>query len=304
MRGFNIKVSSKLAYSIARRALSNKTTSQRLNLNFVLPDSRKKLIELNEDSTLSDLEAEIKKMKYIEHIEFKTWDNSIVSKSCTLKDSIITGNEPIFVKIDKMEWQELKNGCDEDKKINSISHDERAKTLEVLNRISKNISLSKEDYEAIELKIHEIKHYYKNSLEGKIIKDEFKSISHLFEQYYESKSKYFTILKKLEGLEKSASFKALIIILIGGLLFVIELGALYYGTFHLLSWDITEPITYLVTCFNLLLALIFKRKMGKLSPHEYFKSLFVRRGLNKLKISDSDINKLRSEIQKIENKLI
>lgn len=301
MKGLRNMISSKLSNSIARRVMSTKVQSQDLSLNFILPDSRKKLIELNESSTLFELETEIKKMKYIEHIEFKTWDNSIISKSCTLKDSVLTNNEPIFVKIDKMEWQELKNNSGQKVIINSAS--EKDKTLETLVRISKN-SMSNEEYEAIELKIHEIKNYYKNTLDGKIGIGNFKSLSQLFEQYYDSKAQYFAISKKIEGLERSSSIKALIIILFGGLLFVVELGALYYGTFHLLSWDITEPITYLVTCFNLLLALIFKRKMGKLSPHDYFKSLFLKRGMRKLKISDTEISRLKSELHMIENKLI
>ncbi len=266
-----------------------------LELNLTLPDLKSKSISINKNCTMLDLESEIKKMKHIEHIEFRTWDNSIISKNSTIDNTLIKSNEPIFLKIDRMEWQEIKK--------DELLSEETTLRNQLL-KINKNPNLTQKELEDIELSIHQIRNFYSNSLEDKLIKsDEMTNLSLLIEDLYISKSE----LAKMNSLYNKHSYtadkKALLVILLGGSIFIFELLALYYGTFIYLSWDVTEPITYLVTCANLLLALIMKRKFGTNHAHEYFKNMFLRRKLKKINFDTVKFSELQAKINKYKNKL-
>lgn len=270
-------------------------SNNQLELNLILPDLKSKSISIDKSNTMLDLENEIKKMKHIEHIEFRTWDNSIISKNSSLDNTIIKSNEPIFLKIDRMEWQELKK---------EEAREETVPLVEQLKKINKNPNLTTKELEDIELSIHQIRNFYNNSIEDKLIKSEkHKNLSFLIDDFYDSKIEFSKMTKVHNKHSLKAEKKALLVILLGGSVFILELLALYYGTFIYFSWDVTEPITYLVTCVNLLLALIMKRKFGTNSAHEYLKNRFLRKKLNKIKFFPLRYDSLQAKISQYKNKL-
>lgn len=297
----------KNSFSSLQSSFSNKQFSELLKVYLTLPDSKKRVIEVPKSSTLKEFEQEIKKVKNFENIEIRSWDNSIVSKSNTIEQALLENAEPIFMKIDKMEWQELslKSGdnTSPNQEVNHHNHlQDRERIITVLKEVNKNIKLLDNEIEALEVKISQIKHYYNNSLENKIIDSaKYPNLSVLFEDLYSSKAEFRKLNFQYNQLNRNAEKKAFFVILLGGLLFVIELILLYYGTFVELSWDITEPITYLVTCLNLVLVLGMKKKFRGLSAHEYFTKRFLDKKLKSF--NTSKFNSLKSNISEIEHKL-
>lgn len=73
-------------------------------------------------------------------------------------------------------------------------------------------------------------------------------------------------------MQKSSERKATAICLFGSSLVVGQLGFIGFGTFHYLSWDIMEPICYLMTMgnftFGFFFYLMMKRDLELTSVHE------------------------------------
>lgn len=310
-------------YPLQNNIINKSFCSSNVKMKLKFTDLRNITLELPDTSNLKDLENEIKKHKNFEYIEFRTWDNSKISSHSSLDSILIKSNEPIFVKIDKFEWQELKRKdvLNINNVFNIANRNEEETSFEAKNRIinnlkkiSKNKDLSDKDYEDIEEDLTRLRHFYHNSIENKIISEEDMSnistningninITNIFERYFSLKEEYSKLISLENSYIKSSERKALFIILLGGILFILELLALYYGTFVYYSWDITEPITYLVTCGNLLLILLFKRKFGSKTAHEYFASLFLKRKLKKQSFDKLNMLKIQNEIKDIQRKL-
>ena len=271
--------------------------SSTTNLIISLPDLKRRQISLPITSTITDFENEVRKMKHIDNIEIRAWDNSRVSKNSLIEDVLIKSNEPIFMKIDRMEWQELiTENKEKEENIPSL--------IERIRKINKNKNLQESQLESVEERVLQIRKFYDNSLNDKLIdREKHNSISSLFSNYYSLKSELSKMTKEYDSFRKTSEKQSLAIILLGGTLFIAELLALYYGTFIILSWDITEPITYLVTCFNLVLVMLLKRKFGSLSAHDFFSNWFLRNKLRRKNFNVAKFESIKKVIEILKNKL-
>jgi len=261
-------------------------------INVILPDLKKINIELKLNSSINDFENELRKIKNFEYLEIRNWDFSIISKNSNLNNVLNNSNEPVFIRVDRMEWQEIYH--------KDLSNKDNNKQL--LRKINKNKKLTDIEIIEIEEEINKLKNIYNNKLNDKLISN-YKNISDIFKNYYDLKYEFNILKAKLDKIEKISQIKALCLILLSGSLFVIELFCLYYGTFMLYSWDIIEPITYITTCFNILLLIIAKRKFGKNSPHQYFKNLFFKRKIKSSKFNLENYDDIKNKILLIKNKL-
>lgn len=257
-------------------------TSEIISLNLRLPNNTKSTFNLQDNKTLHDLEETIKSNKSIERIEFRSWDNSIISKSSSLRNTLINNTDPVFLRIDKLEWQEIKGS------------NTSANLKDSTNKL--NIPLNEEQ----DIKIQQIRNYYNNSLDQKLMSDlGFSNYAQYFEALYQLKMDFNKTNSEYLHDERKAQRLTLILLSIGGLIFIIELGLLYWGTFIEYSWDITEPITYLVLCGNILLALLMKKKFKGIPSHQYFTQRFLQS-----KKSTISKKNLQSKLSVLENKLI
>jgi hypothetical protein len=154
------------------------------------------------------------------------------------------------------------------------------------------------------LQLYSIQTHNYNEANNKLIndKEQGKAFANLMDKYYSLKKEYANLLFQEEKLLSSANKKAKFLIFLGGFLFTFQLGLLYYGTFVLYSWDITEPITYLVGCSNLFLACVLKSKFKQKSPFEFFRFKFFQR-TNFFKKDYPRLLSLKDEIAALEKKL-
>lgn len=271
-----------------KRLFSSKNTESNINFNVVLPNLKKTNIILKSNSTIFEFENELKKIKNFEFLEIRNWNFSLITKNSTLFDILYYSKNPIFLKVDRMEWQEIYNN--------------KLKDNILLEEINRNKLLSDFEIHEIKRKIRKFKYSYSNSIKEKVLFDE-NNISRIFDNLYDLKYEYNIMNKKLEKIEKNCQIKALLLILFSGSLFIIELFCLYYGTFILYSWDIIEPMTYIMTCFNFLLLIIAKRKFAKFSPHEYLKNYFFQKKIKSSNFNMESYNQMKRNILLIENKL-
>lgn len=295
---------------------SFKFTSNALNvpslnsIEFILPSLQKKEVQLNETTTFRDVESVVKDRNRNHSVEFRTWDNSIISKSNQV-NTVLASGDPIFMKIEKMEWQILNTKnidltmpeTENIKVKEEFSHNayldlqEIKKKLEALNN---NKDLSNEELHQIALQIYKIKDYYNNT-DLKSSQSNFKNLEEIFKNYYNLKSEYTKLHTLKESLLKKCEIKAKILLLLAGLLFVLELILLYYGTFIKYSWDITEPITYLAGCCNVILVLYYRRKIGSLSAFEFYTNKFFKRLVKRKKFNENHFEEVGKKLKEIEN---
>ena len=287
---------------ITRKLFSSNTSTYNFHLKQTQLGINLKLLNNNESFTLKNLKDEILKHKKFENLEFYSWDNSRLSIENRLVD-VLKEEElnPTYIKIDRLEFFELKN------------NEEKTVNLSMLENNTININNN--------INFIKLQTYYNNLLEEKLIlnTEEQKNfeeninttttnttftpthtttttnISTLYEKLHLLKKEYSTLLKNEEILSKSADKKTLFLILLAGSLFIIELILLYYGTFIVFSWDLTEPMIYLVTCANLVLVLLIKTKFRNVPAHKYLRGYFMRK-----KTQNSRINSIRSNISSME----
>lgn len=271
-----------------KRLFLSKNVESNINFNVILPNLKKTNVILKSNSTIFEFENELRKIKNFEFLEIRNWNFSLITKNSNLFDILYFSRNPTFLKVDRMEWQEIYNN--------------KLKDNILLEDINKNKLLSDFEIYEIKRKITKFKYSYSNSINEKVLLDEY-NISGIFNNLYDLKYEYNIMNKKLEKIEKNCQRKALLLILFSGSLFIIELFCLYYGTFILYSWDIIEPMTYIMTCFNFLLLIIAKRKFGRLSPHEYLKNYFFQRKIKSSNFNLESYNQMRRNILLIENKL-
>lgn len=271
-----------------KRLFFSKNVDSNINFNVVLPNLKKTNVILNTNSTIFEFENELRKIKNFEFLEIRNWNFSLITKNSTLFDILYYSRNPTFLKVDRMEWQEIYNN--------------KLRDNILAEEINKNKLLSEFDILEIKRKITKFKYSYSNSINKKVF-DEYNNISEIFNNLYDLKYEYNIMNKKLEKIDKKCQRKALLLILFSGSLFIIELFCLYYGTFILYSWDIIEPMTYLLTCFNFLLLIIAKRKFGKFSPHEYLRNYFFQKKIKSSNFNMESYNQIRKNILLIENKL-
>lgn len=234
--------------------------------------------------TIADLSKEIRKLGNYEVLDYRIWDHSKVSSNTKL--SAI--KEPLYLKIQDSNWVELD--------FLRSPKQEDPSGEELLTQLTENLDYnSKERARRIFTRLRN--HEY-NTVENKLFSAKNTNLSSIIEELTLLKNEYFKCNLNEEKLRRSSEKKVLAVLCIAGLLFVVELLLVYYGTFIRYSWDITEPMTYLVTCANLVLLLLMRKKFGSLSAYDYLMNLFMRK-----RSSIHQLNELRRKISAIENKL-
>lgn len=309
------KQTAKLRNSIFTR-ITRKTFCETNNtlasIKIILPNQKNADINFNANSTFKDIEQEIRKTGNYESVEFRTWHNSKISKANDTKPSF-DHSDMIFLQIDRTEWQMLENPYIKSEQNNqdnfldiniNVKHqlDEKEEIEQIYKVVKdqankKNIKLSTQDLNMTSLTLHKIKNYYNSDLTPHLTN---RSLTSIYEEYYQSKLTYAKMLHEKNDITRNAEILAKATLLLGGLFFVAQLGLLYYGTFILYTWDITEPITYLVGCSNLVLILYFRKKFGNLSALDYFKSTFAKRIARRRKFDDIKLEKTKTQITEIE----
>jgi hypothetical protein len=68
---------------------------------------------------------------------------------------------------------------------------------------------------------------------------------------------------ELVAIKASASKKATAVLLFGTSVYIAQFGGIVYGTFHLLSWDIMEPVSYLMMYGNFCVGFTYYLKVKK-----------------------------------------
>ncbi len=290
-------------------AFSQLNTSSPTTISITMPNLQIKSFNYNDTTTFKDIEEEIKEDNKFTTIEFKTWDNSIISKNNSIMTTFQQADsDPIFLKVNNMEWQLLNLGKfqlayaeDYDLKKDLVYNPiyELKELTKKITNIGKNSNFTNDEINKIALQLFKIKHHY-NSIEFRSKLSEYKNLEDLLEKYYTYKSEYVSLHKIFRGLLASSELKSKLLILFGGLFFVIELALIYYGTFILLSWDITEPMTYLLGCFNVVLIFALKRKMGNLSPSEFFTGRFLNKAMKKKNFNKKHFDEVKMKLKEME----
>jgi len=275
----------------------------------------------NKNKTLLEFETDLKKELQVNNIEFRRWDHSFIAKGNHLKQVL---KDITFIKINKMEWQILVIKSEEEE------NQEEVENLDLIGKgfaqhiseekhlISDNImtiykslkSFMKADdltynmllYDTA-LQLYSIQTFHYNMVNDKLLDPKDPAgFQNLLNKYYELKSEYSRLLLEEKKVVRSCSRKTKALILLGGLFFVIQLFLIFYMTFVKYSWDITEPMTYLTGCINILIVCLLKYKFKQQSAFQYFNLKFLKR--TKFYKNDfSKIAKIKDEISRIENKL-
>jgi hypothetical protein len=184
------------------------------------------------------------------------------------------------------------------------------KLKQLIDFSNKNKNLSYEELDQLSLDLFKIKNsvYLKNESFTQNINEDKNfpnRLSKIMEDYYNNKSEYSRFINDRNKLENRAKRLTTFVIYFGGIFFIVELFLVYYLTFVVYAWDITEPMTFLLGCFNLLLVFWLKKKFNGLSAFEYFRNLFLRMILKRSKKIDlAKMEKLRKSIKDIEKLML
>jgi len=282
------------------------------NFLLIMPTMNKINLTIDDAKTLKDLESEIKKNYNFEKIEFRTWDNSHVSKNSEI-NLIHFKSDPIFVKINTSEWQILNSDnfdyttAEALKLKQDLKHDEISdlkKISETLRNFNKNRNLKEKEIEEISMKLLSIKHCYYNK-ELTPLLNKFKNLDEVFSSYFKLRQEYVKRHSAKEKLMWNSETKAKLLILLGGFFFLIELILIYYGTFVKYSWDIVEPMTYLMGCMNIVIILLYRKKFKNSGAFEYYSNKFFLRQIKNKKfdlVNFEDTGKKLKELQIFLNK--
>lgn len=291
MKNFSIKTRLNLS-NLIKTASSKKFSEFLLNYEH---NYNKYSIKLNESTTFEDLEKELKKTRFFENLEFKSWDDSLVS----IKNSVIssTNKDMIFLRFNKEEWKEISRIN------NNLFEIKRIEISKIPNCNSNEKSLDENKISELKRKILQLENNVKKNYPLDLILNYTgKSNSLLLEELFSLEKEYSVLWQNKIKYENKAKSKAKFVIALGGILFIVELFLLYYGTFIEFSWDVTEPMTYLVTCFNFLLILLFNKKFKGASAHSYFTKKFLTKSfgaknLDKIQELQQKINFIKNQVK-------
>ena len=285
-------------------------------------DYGEKTIKIDKNKTLSDFETELKKEISVNNLEFRRWNHITIAKGNSIKDAL---TDMTFIQINKMEWQILdrekskddlnleeydilesvgkgfSQGISEEKHIIADNVLDIYKKLQLLDKTDDK-TMRMELYD-MAIQLYSIQTYFYNKVNHKLLKsNDPKGFQKLLDQYYELKKQYARLLYEEDKALKKCGYKSKFLIFLGGLLFVVQLFFIYYLTFVKYSWDITEPMTYLTGCTNLLLICILKFKFKQHTPFQYFQMRFFRK-TRFYKEDHMKLQKFKEDIRRIENKL-
>jgi hypothetical protein len=271
------------------------------DINLILPNLKKIGIKLEDQSSFGEIETQLRNEKYLQKVQFRSWDHSTIPNSNDLK-SYFENNEMFFFKYDTNEWQVVsKDSTLTDPNISSkdFGPDNEFKRIkEIVQANNKNKKLSEDELFKLSLSLFKLRNSHIEY--SSLIKDK-KSLSELYEEYYKLKSEYAKLSLEQDQYIQSAEKRAKLLILLGGLFLVVELALIAYGTFVVYTWDITEPMTYLLGCFNIVIFLILRKKYGNLSAFEYYTGKFFSRIIKKKNFSPNLLESNRLKIKEIED---
>lgn len=318
----NVKL---LCSNFSKRFFSQQLSSntQQVNVKFTMPDLATRSFAIESNKRLSDLEAEIKKNSQVQKVEFKSWDYCKVSKENEIEECL---RHPLYIRIDKMEWQllnDFKHDPEITKNINFVNEVSFTKTeayeglkhrqaiyrefkdIEdqlkgLVKSTNNNNKISDDKIFSLATKLYSIKNFYLNETEGKHFDT---SLNEIFEGYYNSKEELGKMNLVKTSLEKKASRRALLIILLAPLIFLLELIAIYIGTFQIYSWDITEPMTYLLSIANMVAILYYRKKIGNDGAHTYYRNRFFKKYVRKGKFDLKRYEILKQKVELYEQSL-
>ena len=186
---------------------------------------------------------------------------------------------------------------------NKIENDYK-EIQDLLGKYNNNPNLTQEELKQIASDLFKMENsiYLEKEISSFGSKDiKMHNLSELMEEYYRCKAEIAKFKTFEEGKEKQANFMAKILIYLAGLFFVAELYWIYWITFDVYSWDITEPMVYILGFFNLTIAALLKIKFKGLTPHQYFGKFFLRMISNKHRKPQLDsVDKLRKQAKDIE----
>lgn len=93
----------------------------------------------------------------------------------------------------------------------------------------------------------------------------------------------------------------------GGTTLISQFAIIMVGTFHLYSWDIMEPISYLMMYGNFNLSFLFylgiRRDLEAENIHEILKTRFAQRAAKKAGIDLNELEKMKAEATAIKDLL-
>jgi hypothetical protein len=279
-----------------------------VNFKFFLPNLQLKEISFDKTKTFKNMEQEIKKTYNASSIEFRTWDNSTISKNNDIASCLHEG-DPVFMRIGTMEWQLMNTShnmeytqTEKYKLKEDFSHNTKNELDEIIKQVrnfNKNNALTDEEIIQIAMNLFKIKKFYvTRNLHESL--GQYKKLTDLFETYYNLKNEYANLSNIKDKLLYSCRNKAKLLLIVGGLLFIIEMILIYWGVFIKYSWDIVEPITYLVGCVNFILILIYRKKFGISSAQEFYTKKFFYRLIKKKKFDEVLFNQTGRKIKEIE----
>ncbi len=321
MRNKITKRMSDKIFSTFARNFSTHSINKQINLKLSMPDSSTFEISIDTNKKLSELEGEIKKTSLVNGVEFKSWDYCKISKDNLLKYAL---EHPLYLKLDKMEWQ----------LVNDIAHDiEIQKCINFVNDIKwensemfeglKNKQNIYRDFKEIEqklknfinkhgktityeklyeiaIRLYSIKNLYNHETQGKHIDQ---NLNEIFENYYNAKKELGIMNLQKNNLERKAYLKGKCVILLAPLVIFVQLVLIYIGTFQIYSWDITEPMTYLLSIANIVGVLYFRKKFQDCGAHRYYKNVFFKKYVRKGKFDMKKYEELKKKVEDYENNL-
>lgn len=249
-------------------------------------------ININDNTTFEELEKELKKFRLFENIQFKSWDDCLISNKNSISSSI--QKDLIFLRFNKEEWKELYKSNENTLEIREID----LKANDSIKSNTSNSNLQNDLCKKIYLLENNLAQNYSLDL---ILKYTGKGKDNILNELFLKEKEYSKLLQENEKYTNKAKTKAKLIIALGGILFIAELLLLYYGTFIEFSWDVTEPMTYLVTCLNFLLILLFHKKFKGSSAHSYFTNKFLAKSFGKSKLEN--LKKMQEEIEFIKKQI-
>ena len=174
-----------------------------------------------------------------------------------------------------------------------------------IREFNKNENLTKENFEKISIELYKIKNSINLNTElnifSKFQEKNITKLSDILEEYYMNKHEISKLNHLHKSYEKKAEALSKVVLYIGGLFFVVQLYLIYYFTFEVYSWDITEPMTYLMGCFNLFLIFYLKKRFKGSDPFTFFKTKFLNILIKRSgKIDFEKMEKLKINIREIE----
>jgi hypothetical protein len=273
------------------------------DINLILPNFKKISVNLEDNSTFNDIEDGLRKQKYMEKIQFRLWDHAVIAKSNELK-TFFENNEMFFFRYDYNEWQVVsKENVPTEPNVRAKSfgpETEFKRISEIVHAHNTNKKLTEDELFKLSLSLFRLRNSHQEF--SSLINNKH-SLSELFEEYYKLKGDYARMSIERDKYLLAAEKRAKLLILLAGLVLVIELCLIYYGTFIVYTWDITEPMTYLLGCANIVLFLILRKRYGNQTAFEYHTDKFFSRITKKKNFNLNLFEANRLKIREIEEYL-